>query len=132
MMHFQNLVEEGTHQCQGQGEGGWLKDALGELQAIQMKQVAQELAEHKELGLQLGQSQRVVGHYLEVEFEVEWVVLTIHQLLELLHIAWAQDGEHDSVIYLEADPSGKMVMLQKMEAAGHQSLKISLAETWQK
>jgi hypothetical protein len=57
---------------------------------------------------------------LEVEFEVEWAALAVHQLLELLHNAWAQDGEDDSGTCSEKDPNGKMGLQRVKEDASHQ------------
>ena len=97
---------------------------MGEQLAIQLKQMGQEPEQGKALEPVQGQSQRVVEHHLAGEFVAEWMVLAIHQWMELAHNAWAQNGECDLVIYLVVDPSGKMGMQQVKLASGHHFVQI--------
>jgi hypothetical protein len=132
-MNYQNLVEEGRLQCQGQESE--VEDASVEQLAIRLCQVGGQLVQEGELVQEkewlpgLEWLQKRVGCRLEEEFEDESVGLAIHQYLEQQHNAFEpQDGEYDWEIYWGVEPSG-MIGLQVKEDADHHLVWISLVGT---
>jgi hypothetical protein len=123
-LNYQNLVEEGKLQCQGQGSG--VEDALLEQLAIRSNQVGGqlvqegELVQEKEWLVQWEWLQKLVGCRLEEEFEDEEVGLAIHQYLEQQHNAFEpQGGVYDWEIYWVVEASGMIGLLQVKQDSDH-------------